>query len=275
MILVTSAIGVLGMIVLPILLGFWLTRKFSLPWKLFFAGAVTFIASQVLHLPFLYGFTALFSSGILPSPPEAWATIFNAIFLGLAAGIFEETARWILFRFILKKARAWNEGVLVGAGHGGVEALLVGVLGILTVINMVVLRNADLAAMGVPAEQLELTKQQVTEFWNSPAYMGLMGFVERIFAVCLHVALSVMVLYSVTYRKPLWFWLAVLWHALVDAAAVYLLPLVGVTGVEIVVGALALVSLVILFRLRKVFEKRDTSDVQKAVQNGEPSSPLV
>jgi len=49
MILVTSIIAVLGMILLPILLGFWLTRKFKLSWKLFFAGALTFIAAGVAH----------------------------------------------------------------------------------------------------------------------------------------------------------------------------------------------------------------------------------
>ncbi len=48
MILVTSVIGVLGMVILPIVLGFWLTRKFKLSWKLWLVGAVTFIASQVL-----------------------------------------------------------------------------------------------------------------------------------------------------------------------------------------------------------------------------------
>ena len=69
MILITSSIGVLGMIILPVLLGFWLTRRFKLSWKLFLAGALTFIASQVLHIPFLYGLTALFTNRTLPSPP--------------------------------------------------------------------------------------------------------------------------------------------------------------------------------------------------------------
>ncbi len=119
MIIVTSIVGVLGMVILPIVLGFWLTRKFKLSWKLFFAGAATFIASQILHIPILYGLTALFKNGTLPNPPEAWAAIFNAVLLGLAAGIFEETARWVLYKFILKNNRTWNEGVLVGAGHGG------------------------------------------------------------------------------------------------------------------------------------------------------------
>jgi uncharacterized membrane protein YhfC len=268
MILVTSIIGVFGMVLLPILLGFWLVRKFKLSWKLFFAGALTFIASQVLHIPFLYGLTALFANGILPSPPAAWNTIFNAVLLGLLAGIFEETARYILFKFSLKKARTWNEGVLVGAGHGGVEAIILGVIGVLTVVNMVVMRNADLSAMGIPADQLALANQQVSAFWDSPAYMGLLGLAERVFAICLHISLSVMVLYSVAYKKPIWFWLAMLWHAVVDAAAVYLLPVIGAVGVEGVVAVMAIVSLVILFGLRPKFVDLNPPQVPVEAQVG-------
>lgn len=272
MIAVTSSISVLGMIVLPILLGFWLTRKFGLSWKLFFAGALTFIASQILHIPFLYGTTALFNGGTLPSPPPAWSAAFNAVFLGLAAGIFEETARWVLFKFFLKNARSWNEGVLVGAGHGGVEAFILGVISLFTVINMVVLKSADLSTMGVPAEQLAAAQQQVAAFWAAPAYMGLLGFVERIFAITLHLALSTMVLYGIANKKPLWFWLAVLWHSVVDAAAVYLMPIVGALAVEGVVALMALVSLGILFGLRKKFEGQRPAESQGDAPLFDPTS---
>ena len=268
MIIVTSSISILGMIVLPIILGFWLTRKFKLSWKLFFAGAATFIVSQILHIPFLVGMTALFANGTIPSPPAAWSTAFNAVFLGLAAGVFEETSRWVLFKFILKKNRTWNEGALVGAGHGGVEAFLLGVMGILTLINMIVLRNVDMSAMGIPAEQLAAAQQQVDAFWASPAYIGLLGFFERVFAITLHIALSVMVLYGIAYKKPLWFWLAVLWHAIVDVAAVYLMPLIGVLAIEGVVAVMALVSLAILFGLRKKFEMQNPPEVQDDAQAG-------
>ena len=275
MIIVTSSISILGMIVLPILLGFWLTRKFKLSWKLFFAGAATFIVSQILHIPFLYGMTELFKNGMLPSPAASWSTAFNAVFLGLAAGVFEETSRWVLYKFILKKARTWNEGVLVGAGHGGVEAFLLGVMGVFTLINMIVLRNVDMSVMGIPADQLELARQQVNEFWASPAYVGLLGFFERVFAITLHIALSVMVLYGIAYKKPLWFWLAVLWHSIVDAVAVYTLPLVGALGVEGIIAVMALVSLAILFGLKKKFVTQNPPEVQDDVQAGEVSSSSV
>ncbi|HKJ39401.1 MAG TPA: YhfC family glutamic-type intramembrane protease [Anaerolineales bacterium] len=252
MLIAASIVGVSIMLIVPIVLVIYLTRKFSLSWKLALAGALTFIASQVLHIPVVYGLTALFQNGAL-SIPDTWTTIFNAIVLGLLAGIFEETARWILFKFSLKNAKTWSEGVLVGAGHGGVEAVLLGLLAILSLVNMVVMQNADLAALGVPAEQIELTRQQVDTFWSSPFYVGFLGGFERVFAICLHLSLSVMVLYSVAYKKPIWFWLALLWHAFIDAAAVYLISIVDVLALEGVVGIFAAISLWIVFRMRPWF----------------------
>jgi len=247
--LITS---IIGMILLPIMLVIFLTRKFSLSWKLALAGALTFIASQVLHIPVVLGLTALFQNDVL-SIPETWTTVFNAIVLGLLAGIFEETARYILFKFRLKDVKTWNEGVLVGAGHGGVEAILVGIFGAVTLTSMIAMRNADLSALGIPADQLELAKEQVAAYWSTPVFTAFLGLFERFFAVCLHLSLSVMVLYSVAFKKPIWFWAALLWHAFVDAAAVYLLPIVGAVALEGIVGLAAIISLFILFRMRSLF----------------------
>jgi len=219
---------------------------------------------QVFHIPVVYGVSTLFNNNTF-SIPDAWTRLFNSIILGLLAGIFEETARWILYKFSLKNVKTWSEGVLVGAGHGGVESFILGLLAILTMVNMVVMRNADLSALGVPADQVELARQQVDTFWSSPFYTGFLGGFERIFAICLHLSLSVMVLYSVAYKKPIWFWLALLWHAIVDASAVYLLPIVGVVALEGIVGIFALISLWIVFTMRSRFvESESTSTPMEA-----------
>lgn len=254
MLLTAYSVTILGMIVLPVVLVIHLKRKFNLPWRLPVLGAVTFILSQVLHIPFLSALTAAFKNGILPSPPASWALPFNAVLLGLLAGVFEETARYILFQFVLKQAKTWREGVLVGAGHGGIEAVLLGFAVTATVVNMVVMKNAtDLSAFNIPADQAELAKQQIAAFWSTPVYMAFLALIERVFAICLHLSLSVMVLYSVAYKKPMWFWLALLWHAVVDGATVYLNPALGTLGTEALVGVLAAVSLVILFKMKPLF----------------------
>lgn len=240
-------ISFLGMIVLPVILWIYFTRKFALSWKLILAGGLTFIGSQVLHIPLVLGMGS-FLRGI--------SLLLNAIILGLLAGIFEETARYILFKFFLKNTKSWKEGILVGLGHGGTEAVILGVLAALAFVNMTVYRNVDLSTVPtIPAEQLELAKQQVAAYWSAPWYMALMGFVERIFAICLHVSLSVMVLYSLVYHKPISFWLALLWHAFVDAVAVYVGQKVGILAVEGIVAIFAIISVWIVFRMKSMFSQ--------------------
>ena len=238
-------VSFLGMILLPLVLWFYFTRKFALSWKLVVAGALTFIASQILHIPLVLGMNSFLQTQPL---------LVNAILLGLLAGIFEETARYILFKFILRNNRSWKEGILVGLGHGGIEALLLGILAALTFVNMIAYRNIDLTTVpSIPADQLELARQQVEAYWSAPWYMALLGFVERIFAICLHVSLSVMVLYAVVYRKPVWFWLALLWHAFLDAVAVYVGQEMGILAVEGFVAVFAIISVWIVFRMKNKF----------------------
>jgi uncharacterized membrane protein YhfC len=238
-------ISFLGMIVLPIFLWIYFTRKFALSWKLVLAGALTFIAAQVLHIPLVFGMNSFLQT--LP-------LFASAILLGLLAGIFEETARYILFKFVLKNTRSWKEGILVGLGHGGIEAMLLGILAAVGFVTMLGYRSIDLSTvLSIPADQLELARQQVEAYWSAPWYMALMGFVERIFAICLHVSLSVMVLYAIVYGKPVWFWLALLWHAFVDAVAVYVAQEAGILAVEGIVAIFAIISLWIVMRMRSYF----------------------
>lgn len=238
-------INFLGMILLPIIAGIYFARKLKLSWKLFLAGGLTFIASQVLHIPLVLALTPTFQS---------WGVAVYAVILGLLAGLFEETARYILFKFILKKSRSWNEGIYIGLGHGGTEAIILGILAALAFVNMMVYRYVDLSTVpGIPSEQLELARQQVEAYWSTPPYLAILGFAERIFAMGLHVALSVMVLYGLASKKAVWFWLAVSWHALVDALAVYLGQNISMPVLEGLVGVCAVFSLLIVFWMRPKF----------------------
>lgn len=238
-------IGFVGMVLLPIVLWVIFTQRLNLSWKLVLAGGLTFIASQILHIPLVAALGTWMSGNTL---------LVNALVLGLLAGIFEETARYILFKFILKKTRTWQGAVLVGLGHGGTEAVLLGIAAGAAFFTMLTYRTIDLATLpSIPPEQLELAKQQVAAYWAAPIYMPLLGFVERIFAMSLHVCLSVMVLLAVTINKPAWFWAALLWHALVDAVAVYTIQYISAAGVEALIAIFAIISVALVFRLRPMF----------------------
>jgi|GEM_PF-3672624 len=119
---------------------------------------------------------------------------------------------------------------------------------------MLAYRNIDLSTIpSIPAAQLELAKQQVAAYWSAPVYIALLGMLERVFAICLHVSLSVMVLYSIAGKKPALCWIAVAWHTLVDGVAVYVGQKIGTLNLEALIGVMAIISLGIVFLLRKDF----------------------
>ncbi|MFN8411037.1 MAG: YhfC family glutamic-type intramembrane protease [Anaerolineales bacterium] len=266
MLITYSIISYIGMLLLPLIAGVFVAKKFKLGFKdfrkLFIAGALTFIASQILHIPVVYGFTTLFKNGILPSPDKSVVLIFNAVVLGLLAGIFEETARYILFKVIRKSSDTWEQGIVIGLGHGGIEAILLALVAFGTMFQMIALRDVkDFSTLGVPADQISLVQEQVTKFWSQPNVIPLFGFMERISAMTLHIGLSIFVLYSVVSNQKRWFWLALLWHAFIDMLAVYLYPMmatgsnlvIGTFGFELLLFVLCAGALIIALRLRSNF----------------------
>lgn len=250
----------LVMIAMPLALGAYLVRKFKTGWGLFLIGAVTFIASQIFHIPFnAYVLDRLLRSiGFDSTTGPGMTLAVAAILLGLSAGVFEEGARWLAYRFWIRRARAWPQGVVFGSGHGGAEAVIAGLLALATLIQLTALQGQDLAAV-VPAEQLAAAEAQVEAYWGLPVWVALAPALERASALAVQITLAVIVLQAfLRPRGGLWLLAAIGWHALVDAAAVYAGVATGVyagstAGILITEGlilAFAAVSLVILFRLR-------------------------
>ena len=251
MLYVTFTLNFLLMLAMPFVLGAFLARRLGTRWGLFWAGAATFIASQAVHLPLNAALLPLLSRSVLLVLPPGWAVPFNAAVLGLSAGVCEEVARWLVLRFWLKRDHTWRRALMFGAGHGGIEAAILGGLAAVTTLNIFVLRNVDPAQLGVPAAQVLAIQRQIAALWNSPWYYPLLGAVERVFTLCTHLGLTVLVLQAFTRRNPLWLLAAIGWHALADGAAVLALPALGIVWTEVLVGGVALVSLGFVFLLRQ------------------------
>ena len=64
MLITAYIISVLGLVLLPIILWIIFTRKFALSWKLLLAGGLTFIASQVPHIPLVFGLNRTYAKAI-------------------------------------------------------------------------------------------------------------------------------------------------------------------------------------------------------------------
>ena len=269
-------LNALLMIGMPIVLGVWLARKTKAPWRLFGIGAMTFIGSQVVHIPLNAGLTLLFKAIWPFTQPQWWHIPFNAVVLGLTAGLCEETARYVGYRCLAKRARYWRDALMLGAGHGGIEAILLGGYVALTFVNMVVLRQMDWATVGLTGDALARAQRDAAAFWSAPAYLVLLGAVERLFSLAVHISLSVMVLQVFTRRNWGWLVAAIGYHLLTDAVAVFGSqshgsPLV----IEAVIGMFALVSLAIILSLHPKGESLVPPEVEPVLISGASPSPRL
>ena len=145
---------------------------------------------------------------------------------GLMAGLFEETGRFAAFRTVLRGRRENDANSLMyGAGHGGIEAMLV--LGASMITNIVFATAINSGggeiltslSSAMPEETLKTMTSQLTD---SPSWVFLVGIIERCLAITLHIALSVIVWFGAKEPGKLWLYpLAIALHALTDAVAVF------------------------------------------------------
>jgi uncharacterized membrane protein YhfC len=176
----------------------------------------------------------------------------------LMAGIFEETARFISFsalKKLKKKYKGAVAGLSYGIGHGGIEAALLAGAAMINNIVLSVMINSG------PMEKLAADLQgdtslqagvQITALTTTKPYLFLVGGVERLFAMGIQIALSILVFYAV--YKKLWLYpLAVLLHALTDIPAV--LTQAGVIKNVFFVEGLVGVNCVLLLLLAAYIHK--------------------
>lgn len=250
MLFFTYALNFTLMILMPLALGWFLARRLRQPWRFFIVGAIGFVLSQVFHIPLNAGLTLAFQQGLLPSPPESWQLAFNTIVLGLTAAICEEPMRYLVLRFSLKEARSWDSSLMYGAGWGGIEAIITGLLAAIAFVNLVLMRSNPAILDTLPADQLAAAQAQLSAYWAAPWYLSVLGAVERVFAMTTHLALSVLVMQ--VFLRGQWRWLgfAILWHWLTNTLAVYVAAIWGPLAAEGLLAVCALAGLGMIFALR-------------------------
>ena len=247
MVVFANLLAILITVVGPFVLAIVLIRKYRVTWWLALVGMGTFIASQAIHIPILEVVYPAYQQGKVIPLTNSFYYLGDALLLGMLAGLCEEGCRWVGYRLVKGKGRSWGAALTMGAGHGGTECLIIGVVILLNVIKLFASNGGWQVIMP------NLTQPfQVTSFMGAPWYDYLTGAVERIFAVTTQITLSVLVWQSVV-KGSFWWWLAAFaWHTIVDGTAV-LLVYGGVSAwsLEGVIGILAVLGLVVMLWVRR------------------------
>ncbi|MGG6431930.1 YhfC family intramembrane metalloprotease [Anoxybacillus sp. D401a] len=238
-------------LIVPFALIIYGRKKGWLSWKAFGVGLLIFVLfSQVLEK----GMHILVidpSGTSLKGTSSVWAFVAYG---ALAAGVFEEIGRYVGFRFMLKNNRTYGDGLSFGLGHGGMEAVLISAF---SAVNMMVISQLvqtgqfDQVASSLPATQVEMLRTIL----NQPDWMYVLGGIERTFAIAIHVALSLLVLYGVRKGQFRYVVYAILIHALIDVVpALYQVKIISnVWIVETILAFIAIASLVFIRRIAEKF----------------------
>jgi uncharacterized membrane protein YhfC len=168
-----------------------------------------------------------------------------ALYGCLAAGLFEEVGRYFGMRFLVRPTGNPGTAVAYGIGHGGIEAVLIGALAAAQIFLFAIMLNAGRleTALGSALSPDALANLRTTLEHLSPVTVAS-GAVERLIALLIQIALSLVVWRAVERRRLGLLALAVALHALIDFPAglvqAGLLPASLVEGLLLVVGAVLL-----------------------------------
>ena len=220
--LVYMAISAVLTILVPITVIIFMGVKKRLKWKAMLFGALLFVVFVLLLERTMHIL-------VLGSDPTK-SVIFNnpilyMLYGGFAAGIFEETARLLGFKFLIKvrDSDSIDTGISYGLGHGGIEVILLGgLVAVGNLITSVMLNGSMLKGLtaAMSGEQLEVFSQGINSLITTPSYLFLITGVERMIALVLQIALSLFVFKAVVEKKWQYFAYAILIHAGIDMFAV-------------------------------------------------------
>lgn len=228
-------------------------KKFSV--KPVLIGALAFFVSQIcLRIPILnalssQGWYKTFAQNVVPA----------AVILAFPAGLFEESARYLGARYLLKGRRGYRDAVAFGLGHGMCEAVLI--VGLTQINNLVAvfMINSGTLAASVPADQY---RQLVGTMMSVPPALILMAVWERVSTVFFHVFATVLVFRGVREHKARYYWYALAAHTGTDTVAGLLPRYANAWVVEAVLFLIGVAGLLYVLKVKPRFQEDIVSRTQ-------------
>jgi uncharacterized membrane protein YhfC len=250
------SLGVIAFYVLfPIALIIIARSRLKVGWRYAGYGALIFFLFQIItRLPAIQVAQYFLAPTLKSSQVALWVFSFVA---ALTAGIFEEVGRYVGYRWLMRREeKTWAKAVMYGLGHGGLEsAVAIGGLAAISLVNVYLIVSTNGAI--VPAAQRALAARQIADLATQPAWTPLLGAWERVSAIAIQVALSVIVLQVFRRGSLGWLWLAIGLHTLVDFGSLVLIQALPISGLARNVAVEGILTVVALGALWVIFALRD------------------
>lgn len=262
------AITVILMIAIPVIFFICWRQKQKQQTKIGYliAGAVGFIVSaRVLEL-------GVHLVCIVADNPVSrfinGNTVAFVLYGIIMAGVFEECGRYIVLKYIMKKNRTPENAIMYGIGHGGIEILAVLLPSMILYLVIAVLFSSGnienaLSTLNIVEDTAGAALPSVEAAAAFDYAMMAMNVLERLFAMLLHIGLTVVVYYGVCNANKACLPIAILLHMLMDTfPALYQRTLVPLWSVEVWA---ALWTAIIVFIAVKLCRKMKVSSSAESV----------
>lgn len=219
-------------------------------------GAGTFIVfalvlEQILHTVVLKSAGTALTENLL----------LYAVYGGLAAGLFEETGRFLAMKYAMKKNLNRENALMYGVGHGGIEAfILIGVAEIFNIITSVIINSGNAESIFASFDQATLNS--LSQLWTLPSYQFYMAGVERISAIMLHIGFSLLVYLAVKNKKPGFWIMAFGVHFIVDALSIVLINYIPMFIFELI---MLIIAGLFIFVSLKICPKEDNFKIEEDI----------
>ncbi len=155
------------------------------------------VLQQILHYAFLLSDNAI-SNTINGSP---W---IYAIYVGLSAGLFEETGRYMGYKYLLKKKTHRDIAISYGIGHGGYECIAIAGLSTLSYLVLAGVINSGMVPTILEmysSNEAAMVETMLAQVAKISPFQCLWSTIERVIALAMQMGLSVLVFASVRHTE--------------------------------------------------------------------------
>ena len=237
------------------------------------AGAIGFVVSArvletIVHFIFI----------VSDNPASRFIngnTVAYVIYGTLMAGLFEEIGRFVILKYIVKKNRTRENAVLYGIGHGSIEIIAVLVPSMVAYLAIAIIFSVSdvesaLSTLKITEENAGTLLPTVQVAAKFDFTLMALNIIERVFAMCVHIGLTVIVYYGIVNAKKIFLPLAIVLHMAVDTLpALYQRGAVPLWSVEV---WMALWAVAIAFVALGLYKKLKVTPASECEVSEEPET---
>ena len=221
---------------LPFVLAFIWIRKNNGKIYYILIGIGGFISSVLIESIFISLITKKFGKD------SSFLTLITVI----SPGLFEETGKYLMIKYIYSKEKIKNNSVSYGIGHGGIESFMIG---------MSLLAN-------IFAKDTLIEKGVLKKSINFSFY--LMSAFERLFAITLQISLSILNYKANKDKKIIFYFYAIILHDFIDLFAILYQKgiLESIYIVELIIGFLSFSIFYCAYNLYINMDEKEKEKIQ-------------